>query len=420
MNNCMDRNDTSAVGAKAIKTPISGLSIGMYVSKLDRDWLETPFLYQGFIIATFDDIRILEKYCEYVWVEPLTEQRQSLNRLEVLKASASSDKRYANKVSVKQEYKRSRSVFKQSRQTTKTLLQDIVLGNVLDTKAAKRIVDNCIDSILNNESVMLWMTKLRNNDEYTSEHCLNVCIVAIAFGRQLGMEREELASLGMCGLLHDVGKMRVPNDILNKPGKLTPKEWKTMQAHATFGRNLLMTTKGLGQTVDVAYSHHERVDGKGYPRGVEGRHISRFAKIIAIVDTFDALTANRCYSKPITPSAAVKIIYNERGAHFDEDLVLRFIKTIGLYPPGTIVELTNGSLALTIERHHSFQHLPKVILIHDKSGKDLANKVVDLSSIDSGKLPRSFLIKTDHPDGYAGINIKDYEDFFASDNPAAI
>ena len=138
-----------------------------------------------------------------------------------------------------------------------------------------------------------------------------------------------------------------------------------MEDHAgplNFGRNLLMTTKGLGQTVDVAYSHHERMDGKGYPRGLEGHQISRYAKMIAIVDAFDAMTADRCYSPAITPSAAVKIIYGDIGTHFDEELALRFIKTVGTHPPGTIVELANGNLALVIERHHRYQHLAQGII----------------------------------------------------------
>ena len=399
---------------KRIKMPVTGLAVGMYVAELDKDWLDSPFLYQGFLIESQEDISVLEKECSYVWIEPALELRRGKEERHTLKKPTKEKQRYINKLTMPREYEKSRNVFQNSRQRTKTLLDDIALSGVIDTKEAKKTVESCLDSILRNPNAMLWMSKVREANEYTAQHSLNVCILVIAFGRQLGFTKDELFSLGMCGLLHDVGKVRIPQEVVNKEEPLTPKEWKQMQAHTTIGRNLLMTSPGIGHSVDVAYSHHERIDGKGYPRGLDGSQISQSTKIVALADAFDAMTAKRCYSNAMTPSAAVKEIYKSKGTQFDESLALKFIKTIGLYPPGTLVELANGVLGLVLERNEKYQHLPKVLVLLDKHRRKLKKKLVDLIQVEQGKLDRSFLIKQDHPDGFAGVKIADYQDFIES------
>ena len=398
--------------SKTKKIHVSGLQVGMYVAKLDVDWLQTPFLYQGFFIESIEDIEQLEKYCQYVWVDH-TKDQQSRHPSHIPNKSTLSKtkKNYVNKAPMSQEYSRSYNAFTANRQKIKALLEEATLGNAIDTDSAKETVQHCLNSVLRNPNAMLWMSKIRGADEYTSEHCLNVCILAIAFGRHLGKSEDELEELGLCGLLHDVGKMRVPNQILHKPAKLTPKEWKIMKAHTVHGRNLLMSSENIGQTVEVAYSHHERVDGKGYPRGLEAHQISEYAKIIAIVDAYDAMTAERCYSKAIKPSVAIRHIYNDRGTHFDETLALQFIKAIGLYPPGCIVELVNGSVGIVLERHSRFQHLPRVLLVLDQDRKIVENTIIDLSLIEQGELDRSLLIKKDYPDGEFDIQVRDFQDF---------
>jgi len=387
----------------------------MYVSKLDVDWLDTPFLYQGFSIDSVDDIAQLEKYCQYVWVDRARDKAatrpQTPNQHLLLKKPSENRRRYKNTVSMSHEYSQSHRLFTTSRRKIKSLLEDATLGNAVDTDSAKEMVQHCLTSVLRNPNAMLWMSKIRGADEYTSEHCLNVCILAIAFGRYLGKSEDELEALGLCGLLHDVGKMRVPKKILNKPGKLTLEEWKIIQTHVVHGRDLLMNSTDMGQTVDVAYSHHERIDGKGYPRRLAADQISESAKIIAIVDAYDAMTANRCYSEAITPSAAVRNIYNDRGTHFDETLALQFIKTIGLYPPGCIVELANGSIGIVLERHSHLQHLPRILVVMNGDKKPVKQSIVDLSLIETGELDRSLLIKKDYPDGKFGLYINDFQDF---------
>jgi putative nucleotidyltransferase with HDIG domain len=317
--------------------------------------------------------------------------------------------RYINKVPAQDEHRKALSVYRASKNVAKGILDGIRLMGVIDTKAAKATVDDCVNSILRNPDALLWMSKMRDVHEYTTEHSLNVCVLAVAFGRHLGMEEDALQKLGLCGLLHDVGKMRIPPEVLNKVAALSDKEFKMIKAHTVHGRNLLMSTSGLpGVVVDVAYSHHEKVDGTGYPRKLKASGISDFARIIAIVDAYDAMTAERCYAPARSSTDALKIIFKDRGSHFDERLALEFIKAIGLYPPGSIVELVNGSLALILTTNVHSKHLPKIILIRNEEHEEIKQKIVNLSGVADGSLDRGFLISKIIPDGTHGIYLRDF------------
>lgn len=394
---------------KSHKIPISELKIGMFVSKLDRDWMETPFLMQGFVVETLEDIDLVAQYSEYVWVDKLTVEwvpPQSRAVANMIKSAS-----YKNKTEAKQEHSQALSTYKQARRLTKTLLDDLRFGTVIDTDQVKETVNDCVGSVLRNPDALIWMSRMRSEDEYTAEHCLNVCILAIAFGRHLGMSEADLHKVGICGLLHDVGKMRVPPEILNKPDKLTDKEFNIIKAHSIHGRNLLMSSSGLPDiAIDVAYSHHEKVDGSGYPRKLSAAGISEFARIITIVDAYDAMTAHRCYSRAKASTEALKIIFKDRGTHFDDRLALEFIKCVGLYPPGTLVELINGFIGIVLQTNQKFRHLPKIIIIKNLNGELKKEIILDLGDIENQKLDKTYLIKRALTDGEHGINLMDYKE----------
>ncbi len=382
----------------------------MFVSRLDRDWLDTPFLMQGFMVETLEHIDILVEYCKHVWVDAVEDGWVPLEDGGKLKRQSRSS-RYINKVDTQLEHHRARGVYREARRITKNLLDEVRLGGAVDTENAKSTVSHCVDSILRNPDALLWMSKMRNQDEYTAEHCLNVCILTIAFGRHLGLPKQTLHQLGLCGLLHDVGKMRIATEILNKPGALTEKEFRVVKGHTIHGRNLLMSSSGLYHgVVDVAYSHHEKLDGTGYPRKLKATSISEQARIVAIVDAYDAMTADRCYAPAMTSTDALKIIFKDRGYHFDEQLALKFIETVGLYPPGSIVELCNGQVGLVLTVNNRYRHLPKVMTVLDEDKQPKKEKVLDLSAIESGELSRDFLIKRVLKDGSHSIRIRDFRD----------
>ncbi len=395
---------------KTIKIHVSELKIGMFVSELDRPWLETPFLMQGFVVETLDDIDTIAEYSEHVWVDAVTEEWVAPEERAVVKSQAKKVS-YINKVDAKAEHSAAIDTYKSARRLTRTLLDDIRLGGVINTEQAKSTVKDCVHSILRNPDALLWMSKIRSQDEYTAEHCLNVCILAIAFGRHLGMSEADLEKLGLCGLLHDVGKMRVQPEVLHKPSSLNNKELAAMRAHATHGRNLLMASPGIpNSTIDVAYSHHEKVDGTGYPRGLKSAGISELAKIISIVDAYDAMTADRCYSPSIPSTEALKIIFKDRGTHFDDRLALEFIKSVGLYPPGTLVELVNGLIGIVFETNTKYRHLPRVVLVKNQDDQLGKAVMVDLADVEKKKMDKTFLIKRALKEGDFGVFLKDYRD----------
>ncbi len=392
---------------------VGDLRVGMFVCKLDKDWLETPFLMQGFRIEEEGDIDVISEYCKYVWID---DQKSRVNgddassNVGTATFARADAEVFAYEVPVEEERRKMFGAFQQARTLTKTMLDDIRLGGVINTESARETVGECVKSVIRHPDALQWMSKMRSENEYTAEHCLNVCILAIAFGRQLCMTEEELHSLGLCGLLHDVGKMKVPPEVLNKPGKLNRQEMRMMMAHTIHGRNLLLSSPGVyGGAVDVAYSHHERMDGLGYPRKLPGANISRIAKIVSIVDAYDAMTADRCYQEAKTSTEAIRIIYKERGTHFDEQLALKFLQTVGLYPPGSIVELHSGEVGVVIEANQRFRQLPRVSIVRDKDKQPLEKEyILDLSRVESGELPRDCLVKQVWKDNSFGISLRDY------------
>lgn len=392
------------------KIAVDDLRPGMFVCKLDRDWLDTPFLLQGFRIEHANDIARLREYCRHVWVDVTEETWDSVGH--ETPGAQSSDRRQVHpiKQSAQAEHARARKVYDTSRAVTKNLLTKASSGPPIAFDEAENTVQHCVDSILSNPDALLWMSKIRNQDEYTAEHCLNVCILAIAFGRHLQLTEEQLFQLGMAGLLHDVGKMRVPSEILNKPGGLTDKEMRAMRAHVVHGRNLLQQTPNIARPIiDAAHAHHERLDGGGYPRKLDGNEIGKITRLVSIVDTFDAITSHRCYAPARPVTDALRILYEARGTQFDEALVLEFIQFIGLYPPGSIVELENGIIGLVIATNDEAHHLPKIIKVRDADKQPCEQAFLDLSLTRTGELSRDYLIRHLHVDGSFGICIRDFK-----------
>ena len=306
---------TRSVGhtLQRMRVPVDLLRPGMRVVKLDRPWTEVPLLFQGFDLASDEQFRILRHYCEWVVVEGDEHQlADALDRIAQQKKRATEP--LAETCSVEEELPRATQAWETTRSFVEQVSRDIEAGNVLNLEQARPIVRSCVESIKANASAMFWMSRIKSRDEYTAEHCLRVAVFAVAFARFLGLPDEDLEVAGLCGLLHDVGKLKVPPEILNKPGPLDPNEAKVMQGHTNFGYNLLKTDQNLDPIVmDVTRHHHERVDGRGYPAKLEEWQISRFSRLIAIVDAYDAMTSDRCYRDGLPASDAMRILYRNRG-----------------------------------------------------------------------------------------------------------
>lgn len=437
--------DDAHRGDDMLKIAVGALTIGMFVGELDRPWLGTPFPVQGFEIHDGNDIELLREYCRHVYVlkqgkpgkkpgkrllrrahgtatasaaapaktavtdtPPSAPVRGARPRLD--KSSPQAKALDHSQYLLRLEHQRARAVLDAARVNIEKLLHSVRLGQMLDTPMAEATVEICVTSVLRDAEAMLWMTKIKNSSKYTAEHCLNVCILAIAFGRHLGKTEADLQLLGLCGLLHDVGKMHIPTQILDKPGRLTEEEFEVMKQHTVIGKELLegQLHQAHRVAVEVAHGHHERPDGRGYPRRLSGAKIAEFGHIISLVDAYDAITSNRCYSSERLCSEAQKIIFDNRGTQFNGDLALQFIQAIGPYPPGTLVELHNGMMGIVLTRKPKYRHLPTVLVLRDCDRRPMDEVTLDLSQTDIGGLGREFLIKRTLVDGADGISVHNY------------
>ncbi len=393
---------------ETMELPVGEVQVGMFVCELDRPWLETPFILQGFEVQNQEDIKALQEHCNFVYVEKTSalaayqlrqREEDALKKQKRLSARATSDKEFVHAKNLQTEGK----------QLTRSFMDDVRLGRAIDVKTVEATVSGCVKSIVHNPDAMMWLSKLRSVDEYTSEHSFNVGLLAITFGRHLGLSEDDLQKLGVVGMLHDIGKMRTPIEILNKKGALTPEEFKIMREHTTNGRDILVAHKNVSAgAVDVAFSHHETLDGKGYPRKINGKGISEFTKIITVCDVYDALTSERCYKEGKSSVEAFRILYNGRGKQFDETLVTEFIECIGLYPPGCIVELLNGHVGIVISINERQRRMPKVLVVTDEEKNLKGERVIDLSCVANNAKGRGYLIKAVLPNGTLGIRVENY------------
>ena len=314
--------------------------------------------------------------------------------------------RYLNQVSFREAVESSRMTFDSARQLATSIMDGLRIGQKLDINECRDVVRNVVDSVLQNDSALRYLALIKHKDSYTAEHSMNVCILCAAFARHLGLIESEIERAALSGLLHDVGKSKVPLEILNKPGRLTREEAYIMADHTTQGRNILMSTKGDHLVaVDVAHSHHERLDGKGYPRGLSGFQIPYYARLVTLPDAYDAMTSARCYGKPKTSEQALKIILRGVGTQFDSKLAREFVKFIGFYSNGTLVELSAGQLAMVIQYNAEDFRKPKVLVLSDPMRKPLA-KPLPLNLADAAN--QAIGIHQEVPNGTAGFDVSDY------------
>jgi len=368
-----------------IEIPSGSLRIGMYVARLDRSWENSPFLFQGFCITEQAELDQLRALCKTVFIDP--ERGSSPAQYSgapdasprPLKARAAEDASVemmaeqsvpADIARLCRELPQAREIVDETRTYVAGMLEDVRLGRAVDTRTARQMVAGIVSSVVRTPNALALLTSLKHRDEYTAQHCINVSILCVIFGRHLGMSQAELELLGLAGLLHDVGKMRIPLAILNKPGRLTTQELAVMQQHPGFGHEILADAPGLPTAVlDAARFHHERADGSGYPEGLTGDRISRVTMIVAIVDVYDAVTSDRIYHDGMAPHHALSMMYNKAPQFFDRKLFEEFMRCLGIYPVGSVVRLDTGEVAVVTTADPRRHLRPVVLLLLDQQQK---------------------------------------------------
>lgn len=376
---------------KVTKIAVQNLQFGMYVYELDRPWLETPFVFQGFEISTQEQIQELERYCKEVYIRvdvsdlaghdspvPANARRREVSfftdpqkklEFELLKKANAPNRTtakpcYRDQTTLEEEIATITETYEQGTRIIKTLMEDARFGRSLDIPGTKKAVGQMAESVIRNPDALMCFAQLKKKDEYTALHSLRVCILALAFGRHLGFDLEQLHVLGLGALLQDVGKMRIPNEILKKPEPLTEQEFTLMKSHVPRGVTILASTKSIPQgAIAIVERHHERCDGSGYMNGLRGDEIGMFGTIGGLVDRYDALTSDRPHQAAALAHITLRKLYEWRDKAFDKELVQQFIRCMGIYPIGSVVKLDTGEVGVVITTNRVRRLRPKVTLV---------------------------------------------------------
>ena len=384
----------------------------MYVRSLDRPWVESPFLFQGFVIEDDETLQQLRSLCEYVFVD-VEQSRVDVPERQDVDHSVSP---VASSIQVTEfrSYQEFRSAARKagaSRMLAGDYLErvfsDVRMGKSMGTADAKNVVSDMVDTISASPNTALWLTNLRQHSEHTAVHCLNVCVLVLAFCKHLGYSREEMEVIGLGALLLDIGKTRTPDHILNKPGRLTREEFAIMKRHPEDGYRLMVETGDVPpQALGIIRLHHERLAGHGYPLGLSGESITRPILMTAIADVYDAVTSDRVYQLGMPPDVALQAMYEKAETNYGRDLMQEFIKCMGIYPVGSLVQLENGATGIVLSAGEHTRLAPRVLLIKDTRGRFYKDRrLVDLARLQTQDRTGRWIIRRVVNPAEAGVDV---------------
>jgi HD-GYP domain-containing protein (c-di-GMP phosphodiesterase class II) len=397
---------------------VRGLEVGMYVARLDRPWLGTNYPLQGFRVDTAEELQDLQRLCSHVFVDvgrgaspqprfveleapDLVKRAQGQDEISDMRKTS-----WQLQSDLQAELPQAEVAHESLKDGIASVMQDLQAGKELSLQKLSDGVDAMIDSITRNPSAFMWLKAIRQKDNYAYQHALGCSVWSATFGRHLGLDRIELGELALAGLLFDVGKTRLSSDMLGKRGKLDAHDVPLMRAHVQHSLDILETTAGVSPRIlEAVATHHERHDGSGYPHGLSGTEIPMFGRILGLIDSYDAMTSVRPYMDTRSPHQAVMELYQARGQLYQPELVEHFIQTCGIYPSGSLVELSDGRVAVVTSVHSLRRLRPAVMVLLDERKRPLPHFLaIDLSETAHGVDGEPLTIRRGLPHGAHGIN----------------
>jgi len=374
------------------KISISELRKGMYIHDLKCGWLNHPFVLNHFKLEHESDLRkIIAAGVKTLEIDiskgfDVVERREAENR-QLRKVVDDSKINPPKRVTALEEIGKAKVAFAMAGEFITDMMVNVKMGQHIELEQVNPVINKLSQSILRNPNALLGLSRIRSMDVYTFEHSVSFSVLMMAFAKSMGLSEKIICEVGIGGLLHDIGKTLTPDEILNKPGKLTDEEFVIMKEHVVHSRKILEKTKGLSQiSMDIAAQHHEKYDGNGYPLGLAGDQISRYGQMSAIVDVYDALTADRCYHAGKEPSEVLKLLVKWGGTHFNPSLVREFIQSVGIYPPGSLVMLSNQHLARVIDINENMLKPVVEVFLNAKTRSYIPRKLIDLSKFEAIKI----------------------------------
>jgi len=375
------------------KIPVSEVQVGMFLHELaGTSWLKHPYWKSKFLIRNEAELdRLRQSTVTHVWID-VTLGDDVAPSTELLTPPAASapepeppppPKPPPPPLSLERAVEKASEIKNYAKVEIKALYEQARLGHAITTAHLAPLVSDISDSVLRNPGVLTSLSRLKHMDDYTYLHSVTVCALMVALGQRLGLADDELRVAGMAGLLHDVGKARIPLHILNKPGKLTPEEFEVVKQHPRDGFEMLAGESGASGDAarDVALHHHETINGRGYPERLAGDQISLLARMGAICDVYDAITSNRPYKAGWEPSQAMHSMAGwAKAGQFDQRVFEGFVRSVGIYPTGSLVKLQSGRLAVVLEQHPTSALTPRIKVFFSTAFKlYIVPQIVDLA-----------------------------------------
>ncbi|MGV8835677.1 HD-GYP domain-containing protein [Cellvibrio sp.] len=393
---------------------VKDIQLGMFICEFCGSWMEHPFWKTKFLLTDEKDLQAIQASgIKELWIDVTqgadldkavpgkTEEEVAQETEAVLLEAENTQSR--EKISLEDEIQTAAKLCAKAKEAVIEMFSDARMGKAIQIEQAKALVEEISNSVMRQPHALISLARLKTADEYTYMHSVAVCALMIALARQLNLDEEMVREAGFAGLLHDIGKVGIPMKVLNKPGKLTDSEFAIVKSHPEVGAKILIESYQVSPMVlDVCLHHHEKMDGTGYPHGLKGETISLYAKMGAVCDVYDAITSNRPYKKGWAPADSIRKMAEWSKGHFDEAVFQAFVKTVGIYPTGSLVRLESGRLAVVVEQHETSLLSPRVKVFYSaKTKMPIIQETLDLAKL----VGKEKIIGRESPDDWGFKNL---------------